>query len=424
MKAIWDEKTKKTNITDSDFEQIVIEESGNYLTEDDKDFILASFNSGMYNYVVEYIYNKMTKSLQDAIFSMGNEVIIDIAHWVDRGFISKFFDIFVLRLACDFDLITKQEKIKIVEVIELLQKRKDNISNKEIDKEKAKYLLVTCFNAVIFKDYSPFVEQVKKIIDSFYTVDILPYSDIYNQMIVFANRHKNMIIRIMFSMLKNTREEGKRLRVLCQNVKNLFPYLWDISRTNDKKFVIYLVKNTATDSTINKIFEEVSKNVEFPTPNSDITLINKVLKNCQDVISNHYSVNNHRGEIAPLLRLQEMSNYPTPFTRSVITPCLITYLGNSNGYYNEAREVSVTILDRIEKDRWRNYFKHYFAKDDFVLMNLILATNSIKDWCALMKKISFDETEIPDEDVREFIIASRKQDTEKVTELANKIYFA
>ena len=76
--------------------------------------------------------------------------------------IAKFFDVFILRLATDFDLISKQEKLKILQTIELLQKRRDKDSNnEEIDKERAKYLILNCFDAVLVKDYNPFITSIK-----------------------------------------------------------------------------------------------------------------------------------------------------------------------------------------------------------------------------------------------------------------------
>ena len=145
---------------------------------------------------------------------------------------------FILRLATDFDLISRQEKLKILQTIELLQKRRDkDANNEEIDKEKAKYLVLNCFDAVLVKDYTPFITSIKDTIEALQTVEIEPYSDIYNDIIESTNKHKNLLIRIMFSMLKANNLEGKRLKVLTQNVKNLFPFLWDTANLNDKKFI-------------------------------------------------------------------------------------------------------------------------------------------------------------------------------------------
>jgi hypothetical protein len=242
MKIIWNDAIKKCNVTDSSFEEIV-ENSNTSLTQDDKDFILTSFNAGMYNYVVEYVFNKTVKVLQDVIFSIGEDLVINITHWIDKSFISKFFDVFILRLATDFDLITKQEKIKMLQTIELLQRRKDNMTSQEIDKVRAKYLIINCFDAILLKDFEPFTTSIKDTIEALYTVDILPYSDIYNDIIESTNKHKNLLIRIMFSLLRNPSDkDSKRFKVLCQNVKNLFPFLWDNASLNDKKFISFYLK--------------------------------------------------------------------------------------------------------------------------------------------------------------------------------------
>ncbi len=424
MKIIWNDARKKCNITDSSFEDIV-ENSNTSLTQDDKDFILTSFNAGMYNYVVEYVFNKTIKVLQDVIFSIGEDLVINITHWIDKTFISKFFDIFILRLATDFDLITKQEKIKIMQTIELLQRRKDNMVSQEIDKEKAKYLIINCFDSILLKDFEPFTTSIKDTIEALYTVDILPYSDIYNDIIESTNKHKNLLIRIMFSLLKNpTDKDSKRFKVLCQNIKNLFPFLWDNASLNDKKFISFYLKTSTPDSPINRVFSEISTQIKLQDFNTDLGTVTKILKSCQDVLSCHYSVNNHKGEIAPLIQLSEVESFPNLFLRSVVTPCIVTYLGNNNGYLNESRLTAESILTSLPREKWTYYFKNYFSKDDFVLINLITVEGCLKDWCTLVKKSGFDEEDIPNENVLELLLASKRQDFEKVVEYANKIYYS
>ena len=424
MKIIWNDARKKCNITDSSFEEIV-ENSNTSLTQDDKDFILTSFNAGMYNYVVEYVFNKTIKVLQDVIFSIGEDLVINITHWIDKSFISKFFDVFILRLATDFDLITKQEKIKILQTIELLQKRKDSMTSQEIDKERAKYLIINCFDAILLKYFEPFTTSIKDTIEALYTVDILPYSDIYNDIIESTNKHKNLLIRIMFSLLRNANDkDNKRFKVLCQNVKNLFPFLWDNANLNDKKFISFYLKTSPADAPINKVFNEISTQIKLQDFNTDLSTVTKILKSCQDILSCHYSVNNHRGEVAPLIQLSEVETFPNLFLRSVMTPCIVTYLGNNNGYYNESRLTSEEILSSLPSEKWTYYFKNYFSKDDFVLINLITVEGCLKDWCNLVKKSGFDDEDIPNENVLELLLASKKHDYEKVVEYANKIYYS
>ena len=424
MKIIWNDAHKKCNITDSNFEDIV-ENSDTDLSQDDKDFIITSFNAGMYNYVVEYVFNKTTKILQDAVFAVGEDIVINITHWIDKTFISKFFDVFILRLATDFDLISRQEKLKILQTIELLQKRRDSGSNnQEIDKERAKYLVLNCFDAVLVKDYTPFITSIKDTIEALQTVEIAPYSDIYNDIIESTNKHKNLLIRIMFSMLKANNLEGKRLKVLTQNVKNLFPFLWDNASMNDKKFISFYLKSSPADSPINKVFSEISTQIKLQDFNTDINVVSSILKSCQDILSSHYSVNNHKGEIAPLIQLSEVGHFPNLFLRSVITPCLITYLGNNNGYFNESRMIAEKVLLNIPSEKWTYYFKNYFSKDDFVLINLITVESCLKDWGTIVKKCGVDEEEVANENIVELIRASKHMEFDKVVEYANKIYYS
>ena len=424
MKVLWLDAHKKCNITDSSFEDIV-EESDTTLTQDDKDFILTSYNAGMYNYVVEYVFNKSIKILQDVVFSIGEDIVINITHWIDKSFISKFFDIFILRLATDFDLITKQEKIRILQTIELLQKRKDDHENNvEIDKERAKYLILNLFDAVLTKDYEPFITSFKETINVLYTQEIIPFSDMYNEILESTNKHKNLLIRIMVSLLRNTNVDAKKYKVLSQNVKNLFPFLWDNASLNDKKFIAYYLKVSPQDSPINKLFDEISNQIKLQDFNTDLTLVSKILKNCQDILSSHYSVVNHKGEVSALINLSEVDHIPNLFLRSVVTPALICFLGNSNGYLSESHEISQKIINKVPEEKWTYYFKNYFAKDDFVLINLISVDRCLKDWCSIIKKCGVDIEEITNENVVELLKASKAQDFEKIKEFANKIYFS
>lgn len=424
MRVVWENAHKKCNITGSSFADIV-ENSDTTLTQDDKDFILTSYNAGMYNYVVEYVYNKAKKILGDAIFAIDEDIVINITHWIDKSFISKFFDVFILRLATDFDLISRQEKLSILQTIEFLQKRKDSESNSgEIDKDFAKQLIINLFDAVLTKDFDPFVNSITEVIETLYTCEILPYSDYYNEIIQSSNRYKNLLIRIMSSMLKCTNVDAKRYKTLCQNVKNLFPFLWENATLNDKKFLAYFLKVSPQDSAICKLFEELENQIKLQDFNTDINAVTKILKSCQDILSSHYSINNHKGEIAPIIQLGEVDHFPNLFLRSVITPCLVTYLGNSNGYFNESRVASYKVLEKITQEKWTYYFKNYFAKDDFVLSNLILVDCCLKDWCNLVKKMQVDQEDIANENIRELLIASKGQNFEKIKEFASKIYYS
>ena len=78
----------------------------------------------------------------------------------------------------------------------------------------------------------------------------------------------------------------------------------------------------------------------------------------------------------------------------------------------------------IPSEKWTYYFKNYFSKDDFVLINLITVECCLKDWCYLVKKCGVDEDEVANENIVELIRASKRQDFEKIVEYANKIYYS
>jgi len=424
MNVNWNDAKKKSKISDASFEEIVDSEES-LLTQEDKDFVLSSFSAGMYNYVVEYVYNKSVKILQDVVFSIGEDIVVNITHWIDRSYISNFFDIFVLRLACDFDLITKEEKLNILQIMNVLQKRSDGDSNTgEIDKEKAKYFITNLFDAILFKDFTPFTKSVVETLECLKKVVILPYSDIYTDIMESKNKRKNLFIRIMFAMLKT--EDGKKgdnETIIYQNAKNLFPFMWDAQSLNEKKFIAYYLKTASENSSIKRVFSEISFQIKLNDFNTDVSTVTKILKSCQEVLSSHFSVHNHKDEVAGMIKLSEVEFFPNFFLRSVLTPCLVTYLGNEAGFIFDSRQIAQQIFEKISAEKWSFYFKNFFLNDDFVQMTLLLNERCLKDWCNLIKKVNIDEDDVTNEDVKNLLIASKKQSFEEVASLIKRIYY-
>ncbi len=429
MNVIWDDVRKKSNISDSSFENMIINSSAssNMLSDEDKDFILTSFNAKMYNYVIEYIFNKSVKVLQDTIFSMGEDTVVNVTHWIDRTVVSNFFDVFVLRLAFDLGLIDKQEKITFLSIIEYLQAKKEALSSddiEELNKEKTKYYIACLFEMILSKNFSPFVNSIKEIINQLTTQVVLVDSPEYEKMVSTLNIRKNILIKILFSLAKTCgTKDKKELKNIAINVKNLFPALWENTNLNERKFFSYYYKTSNFDESIKKVFEEIVENLKTQEFTTDISVVTQILKSCQDILSCHYSIRSHIDEVASLIKLSEIKVYPKFFLRSVITPSLVTYLGNNNGYIRESREVAEKIFDNISPEKWTYYFKNFFFNDDFILINLISVPSCIKDFCSIIKKSGVNENEINDETIRELIIASKKFDIDRVKELSNILYF-
>ncbi len=422
----WDNDKNKTNISDSAFLDLLSDPTINSdLTDDDKDFIITSFGAKMYNYVVEYVYNKSIKKIQDNIFKIGDDIVVNIIHWIDRTFISNFFDIFVLRLACDIDLISREEKLIILKVIEYLQGKKDSFSDTEdINKEKTKYFIVKLYLSVLSRDFDEIINKIKDIIEILETKNITCDMAEYQDMLKVTNKHKNILLRLLFALVKTgaAKESGKRFKTLCQNMKNLIVDLWERTSLNDKKFYSYYLKSLSPDQlvfkTLSNMFEPI-KLIDFTT---DLSVITTILKSCQDVLSCHYSINNQKDETAGLVKIREVEVYPRYFLRSVITPCLVTYLGNNNGYLSASRAVAEEIFSEISSEKWAYYFKNFFKGDDFVLINLINVRDCLKDFCSVIKKAQIDLDSISDSQVKELLISCKEQDFDNIQRISSQIF--
>lgn len=423
MRIIWNDAKRKCNISDESFEEIV-KNSFCALSSDDRDFILTSYNNGMYNYVVEYVYGKATKLLMEAVFSVGEEMVVSLTHYLDKTFVSKFFDIFVLRLSNEFGLISKKEKLSIIKIIEVLQRRQDNANDKhEIDKEMAKYIITTLYDAILLKDFTPFTTSILETITALTSEEIKPYEDTYTEIMSSSVEQKNLLVRIMFSLLSSNSLDPKAQKILSQNVKNVFPFIWDCVSLNDKKFFTYILRTNTDNKLLVKAFEDMTGQIRLTDLPSDLSEVSKLFKDCQDVLSFHYGISSHKEEVAPLMRIQDNPIRSNIMLRSIITPALVCYLGGNYGYLSESRSISEKILGSISSDKWLYYFKNFFEKDDFTLINLFQVDNCIKDFCNIIKKSGIVPDDIPSENVKDLIIASKKQDVDLVKLLASKIYF-
>lgn len=427
MNITWDSSKNKTNISDSAFKDLLADPTENsVLTSEDKEFILTSFNAKMYNYVVEYVYNKAVKILQDTVFSIGEDIVVSVIHWIDRSVISNFFDVFVLRLAHDLDLINGEQKITILQIIAYLQAKKDAfIDSEDLNKEKTKYYISVLYDAILSKDYSSFIKNIKQILDDLQTKEITVDSELYQNMLSITNKHKNILLRIMFAMLKNSDHmDAKNVKNLCKNMKNLIEDLWEKATLNDKKFFAYYIKTLPTDSSVFKRFDSVLEGIKVNDFTTDLSVVTEILKDCQDILSSHYSVNNQKDEVVGLARLSEVNSFPKFFLRSAITPCLVTYLGNENGPISESREYAEKVLNQISSDKWEFYFKNFFLLDDFVLINLISVPDCLKDWCQIIKRADINIDNVDNEEVKQLLTASKRNDFEKIVECAKTILFA
>ena len=84
---------------------------------------------------------------------------------------------------------------------------------------------------------------------------------------------------------------------------------------------------------------------------------------------------------------------------------------------------SQQILEGVSDDKWQYYFNNFFEKDDFVLITLLIAERSLKDWCTLVKGLDVDEDEVQNENVKVLLKATRKNDYEGIVDCAKRIFY-
>jgi predicted amino acid-binding ACT domain protein len=176
------------------------------------------------------------------------------------------------------------------------------------------------------------------------------------------------------------------------------------------------------NQTAEKVLNEISSNIKIPDFNTAVNIVEWVFINGQDAISCNYSLNNARSEISALLNLRDNIHIPAMFGRNNITPAILAYTGNTYGYVDEARNVAKEILYEISNEKWIYYFKNYFW-DPNILIKLFYSAKTAGAWCELVREYIEDiEEDIPNEDIRQIIILSKKGDVEGVRKICKSLY--
>ncbi len=419
---IWDVGVSTGSCGQDDM-QTILDKCTVNLNDYDRDYIITLYKANMNRYLLEYIYKITLRTLRKPLMDLGERLIKAMCYVTNKSGMTDVPDIYLLGLATKFELINKQEQLKIVELIELLQIQNYYNSASSITKEQADHYIKSCFDAVLFKDYTAFETSFKNIVKKLSDETLLPLSYEYVA-IVNATRHEKIVVaRLLCELLFNYKGDNEN-DPLINNFKLLMPPLWESITTSDKLFFAYYYKSLSKDTIQKKAFGEVAalSTIRFPDFNTELDTVAKIFKGGQDVISCHYSINNRREETSELLSLKQYVYTPAVFSRCIITPALIGYMGNSYGYMKESRLNAEYILDNISHEKWVYYFKNYFFSDSNILLKLVFSDTCRERWVEIITRFVDKDIEF-DSKTEKLIECTRKGDLDQIYNICSETYF-
>ncbi len=389
------------------------------LTDDEKEYIILSFESGFYRYCLEFVYKKCMSLLRQVINSAGETLANKLAYVMDEGTLLGISDVFVLSLASRLGLIDQEDRLNLIKLAELLQAQNRRLNVGNLSKELVSQYLLRCFNYVFYKDYSKFSASMIELLDILTKEKLIPLSNEYITMVGTTDNEKTILMRLLFVLLF---EMKKNDDIFVHNFKLLIPVLWENLSMSDKIYLSLYLKKTDTASYVQEILEDIHSHIKIPDFSTDVKLVKHIFINGQDSTACHFSLNNTRSEVSALLNIRDNIYVPAMFSRNVISPAVLAYLGNTYGHFEEAKTIAKDILYNISNDKWVYFFKHYF-KDAHILIKLFYSQKTANNWCQLVREYIEDiEEDIPDETVRNIITLSKKGEVDEIRKICKSLY--
>lgn len=389
------------------------------LTDDEKEYIILSFESGFYRYCLEFVYKKCMNLLRQVINSAGETIANKLAYVMDEGALLGISDIFVLSLATRLGLINQEDRLNLIKLAELLQAQNRRLNIGSLSKELVSQYLLRSFNYVFYKDYSQFSTSMVELVNILIKDKLIPLSGEYITMVGATNNEKTILVRLLFVLLF---EMKKHDEVFVHNFKLLIPVLWENLSMSDKIFLSLYLKRNDTTSYVQEILEDIHSHIKIPDFATDVKQVKHIFVNGQDSTACHFSLNNTRSEVSALLNIRDNIYVPAMFSRNIISPAVLAYLGNTYGHFEEAKNIAKDILYNISNDKWIYFFKHYF-KDAHILIKLFYSSKTANNWCQLVREYIEDiEDDISDETIRNIIVLSKKGDVEEIRKICKSLY--
>ncbi|MEQ8548523.1 MAG: hypothetical protein RIC03_11470 [Cyclobacteriaceae bacterium] len=373
----------------------------NYLSEKQKNQIVAAFQIEAYDMAAEYAWKKAMVKLKETISTLGMKFIGEM---LGRNDIDEFStidtsltDYTTIQLAEQLGVIGSTASLKLKQANELIthyfskeaSEEIDNVSAIQIIKSSVQYILGEADISIAI-EFSQFRER---LLNETLTLKDPQIEQLINSPLFYLRT----VMSILLASVKN--DKGAKLEHSLANLNLLIESIWPHLGENDKWNIgtayrdVTAAGNTIASSGIKNALLKIGGFDFVPENLRSVTF----KKAAAAVIETHFEFNNFYNEPSVVRKLASLgSTIPSPALIDCMQAYLAVYLGNSYGVSTVAAQIAEEKLLEITRERWYYYFEKVIQDDEIVLSKIygnrrierfrnILISNSYNDFLDLPK---------------------------------------
>lgn len=346
-----------------------------YLTEKQKNQIVAAFQIEAYDMAAEYAWKKAIVKLKETISTLGMKFIGEMLGRTDIDEFSTIdtalTDYTTIQLAEQLGVISTTAALKLRQANELIthyfskeaSEEIDNVSAVQIIKSSVQYILGEADISIAI-EFSQFRERLLNETLSLRDPQV-------EQLINSPLFYLRTVMSILLASIKN--DKGAKLEHSLANLNLLIVSIWENLGENDKWNLgtayrdVTAAGNTIASSGLKNALLKVGGFDFVPENLRSVTF----KKAAAAVIETHFEFNNFYNEPSVVRKLASLgSTIPSPALIDCFQAYLAVYLGNSYGVSHVAAQIAKEKLSEITKERWYYYFEKVIQDDEIVLSKI------------------------------------------------------
>ncbi|MBD0725043.1 hypothetical protein B6A10_07625 [Flavobacterium sp. L1I52] len=367
----------------------------NYLTDKQKNQIIAAFQIEAYDMAAEYAWKKAMVKLKETIATLGMKFIGEMLNREDIDEYSTIdtalTDFTTIQLAEQLGVIGTTASLKLKQANELIThyfskdatEEIDNISAIHIIKSSVQYILGEADISIAI-EFSQFRERLLSETLSLKDPQV-------DQLINSPLFYLRTVMSILLASVKN--DKGAKLEHSLSNLNLLIESIWKHLGENDKWNIgtayrdVTAAGNTIASSGLKNALLKVGGFDFVPENLRSVTF----KKAAAAVLETHYAFNNFYNEPSVVRKLASLgSTIPAPALIDCFQAYLAVYLGNGYGVSTIAADIAYEKLSEISKERWYYYFEKVI-QDDEIVLSKIFGTRRIERFRNLLISNSYND---------------------------------
>jgi hypothetical protein len=367
----------------------------------DRHHVVTAFNSGLYEMVATFVWNKALTSLKAQIGKLGASFVSEMLDRPDIDSDSpieqKLTDYEALRLAQELGIIRGTGAFRLRQSFERLNHfgsmKSEEGDDDGMSADEAIGVLKACVANILGMERIEEALDFKDFRDSLGLQSLAPTDDSIVKLTSSPYFFRRASVRMLLALVKTA--TGAQLENALGNMNVIMPLLWDTLLMPDRHQV-------------GRVYAEVINEGKKTAASGMKTLLLKVrgfdfvpedlrsrsfISAAHRVIEAHEGMNNFYNEPIPTAALERMGSViPIPAFPICMSALLSVRLGNTFGISYGAQVFATSALKRVPHDRWLYYLNECLPCDERILYKL-QSDRPAARWSALVEEFSLAELE-------------------------------